>query len=234
MSEFLSDIDTETVSALKLRLTEEKSKRKDLEEELDLLAFENLQLRNQVGELQKRLAAAECDGYASRPISSASAETSPVDVEHADYSDLLADGDGIYPKIPVKKLSDVCGGGNVLASKYMTVQGANDIVIVGGVDKTLRGVDLNSSNVLFQITFAAPVLSISCHVNKIACGMMDGSFAVVIIDENELKQGGTLSTNKCWEVKGHTKYVVDVRWSSDGKYLATASHDKSVLLYKSR
>lgn len=32
--------------------------------------------------------------------------------------------------------------------------------------------------------------------------------------------------------KDHSKYVVAVKFSSDGRYLATASHDKSVNLYK--
>jgi WD40 repeat protein len=32
----------------------------------------------------------------------------------------------------------------------------------------------------------------------------------------------------------HNKYNVETRWSPDGQYLATVSHDKSVNLYKRR
>lgn len=34
--------------------------------------------------------------------------------------------------------------------------------------------------------------------------------------------------------KDHTKYVVGIKWSPDGAYLATVSHDKTVNLYKKR
>lgn len=30
----------------------------------------------------------------------------------------------------------------------------------------------------------------------------------------------------------HTKFVASIQWSKDGQYLATTSHDKSVLIYK--
>lgn len=30
----------------------------------------------------------------------------------------------------------------------------------------------------------------------------------------------------------HVKYVVDIRWSASGRFLATAAHDRTVLLYR--
>lgn len=36
------------------------------------------------------------------------------------------------------------------------------------------------------------------------------------------------------EFKDHSKYVINVKWSRDGQYLATAGHDRNVNIYKKK
>ena len=42
--------------------------------------------------------------------------------------------------------------------------------------------------------------------------------------------GGKIGETKV--VRKHTKYVVLVRWSPDGRFLVTVSHDLQVILYR--
>lgn len=51
---------------------------------------------------------------------------------------------------------------------------------------------------------------------------MGGEVAVL-----DIKTGAVLSS-----MKAHQKYVVAVRWSPDGRYLATASYDQSLTIHK--
>lgn len=182
INSFPMDSEGDQVESLKARLAAETARAAALEEELDLLAFENLQLRNQIQDL--RIAARSVEHEAPPPPSAegsvlgSGAVPVPAVAPVPDYGDLLVDGDGAFARVPVHQFKEVCGGMNALASKYLVVDG-RDVAVCGGVDKTLRGVAVNTGEVLFSKSFTAPVLCIACFHHTIACGLMDGSFAIV-------------------------------------------------------
>jgi WD40 repeat protein len=56
---------------------------------------------------------------------------------------------------------------------------------------------------------------------------------ILEVDDSDNSRGSTGGSTvaMCWVLKPHSKYVVSCAWSPDGSLLATASHDKSVMLY---
>ena len=159
---------------LKDELVAERKRRETLEEEMDLLSFDNLRLRDRVKELEAHLLTIEA--LLDDPVVPKLENCERLDGE--DYSELLADGDGEFARLPRQRFDEVCGGGNVLCAKYLTHHG-REYMVCGGVDKVLRCIDLSSREMVISRAFDAPILGIACNGSRVACGMMDGSFAIV-------------------------------------------------------
>lgn len=176
MTSFASSSVEDELSELKRKLADEVAKSAGLEEELDLMAFENMQLRKKLQDQEALMRRSSTRSPAAAAVSEGSAAEVTSEPDHGD---LLLEGDGLHAKNPLTRFPDICSGANVLAAKYLSLQGTGDIFVCGGVDKKLRGVHLQSKEIVFEMAFEAPVLAISCVENKFACGMMDGSFAVV-------------------------------------------------------
>ena len=56
----------------------------------------------------------------------------------------------------------------------------------------------------------------------------------VPVSEPSASSSSSSSSSNVLVFKDHTKYVVGIKWSPDGAFLATVSHDKTVNLYKKR
>lgn len=115
------------------------------------------------------------------------------------------------------------GGMNVLCVCFACA-GNDEIVISGGADKSIR-LFSRSGGELSYIFASAPVLSLDSHLSMVAFSCMDGSHG--IFDTSDTKHVVTLQET-------HSKYVVCVRWSCSGAFLATASYDKTVNVYAVR
>jgi WD40 repeat protein len=136
---------------------------------------------------------------------------------------IIEDGDGKYPSQPNLRIENASGKMNSLSVSYGSLDGSDtDVIICGGVDKTLRVFDLHGEP-LRQIEFSAPILAIDTYGPLVSCSLMDGGHTLVNLS--------TPSSDP--EIyRTHNKYVVGTGWSSNGKYLYTCSHDKSVALFK--
>jgi WD40 repeat protein len=134
----------------------------------------------------------------------------------------IEDGDGKYPCLPNLRIENASGTMNSLSVSYGSREGSVlDVILCGGVDKTLRVFDLQGEP-LRQLEFSAPILAIDTSGSLVSCSLMDGGHVLV-----------NLSTPSADPeiYRTHNKYVVGTGWSSDGKYLYTCSHDKSVALF---
>ena len=135
---------------------------------------------------------------------------------------IIEDGDGKYPSQPNLRIENASGKMNSLSVSYGSLDGSDtNVIICGGVDKTLRVYDLHGEP-LKQIEFSAPILAIDTYGSLVSCSLMDGGHTLVNLSTSLVDP----------EIyRTHNKYVVGTGWSSDGKYLYTCSHDKSVALF---
>mmetsp|Transcript_6124 Transcript_6124/g.9241 ORF Transcript_6124/g.9241 Transcript_6124/m.9241 type:complete len:427 (-) Transcript_6124:31-1311(-) len=204
------------ITELEEALKKEKKRYTDLEDEADLLACENERLR-------QLLTANGIDpsGAPSTVVieNKAAAPVSEV---------IIPEGDGRYASVNHLRIDNASNGLNVLCSAYCNL-GGGEVVACGGVDKSLRVYDAVTGLPVFQHEFSAPLLAMAVNGTLVACSMMDGGLAVVDLSK---AIGGDETGVGVW--RNHTKYVVSVGWSDEGKYLFTCSHDKSVVLYRRR
>lgn len=200
---------------LKEQLIQERRTRISLEEQLDLLAIENERLR---GELLLNMSKNENQEYNEINI--------PTKKEDANdfLENLLKEGDGLFPQSIAMQYSNACQGTNVTCVTYCNLSYDSEIIVAGGANKTLYGYSMENFTTIFTFTFSAPIIAVTSHGSVIACSMMDGSHAV--LDVNDPNPDNVI------HIKDHTKYVVCIQFSPDGQFLATASHDKSVNLYR--
>jgi WD40 repeat protein len=152
---------------------------------------------------------------------------------------LLEDGDGKYPCHPQLKIPDASGTMNALCVSYGSFRDNDlDAIICGGVDKILRiyqrgerGCEDNEINgqtipiLCRQYEFSAPILAIASFGTLVSASFMDGRHALIDLSL-------PMATSPPQIYQTHTKYVVGTGWSSDGKYLYTCSHDKSIALFR--
>lgn len=197
----------EEVVYLRAQLAKERAARFKLDEELDLLAFDNDRLRGLVRAIPKAPAVAktiETPGSIA-VISPVSASNNP-DVWP---EELLVEGDGKYADAVVTRIDNACGGMNALcvafcpypsvtdASPLVANREASWAVACGGVDKTFRVYHVplliagnattsntaaasNSDNTLvLSHPLSAPILAMDVCGSLVACALMDGGHAVV-------------------------------------------------------
>ncbi len=162
----MSAFDEAEFAALKIAFENEKKARVGLEEECDLLAFDNDRLN---GELAKLKAIIESNNWSDKKVTNTSLDGLDVDI--------FVDGDNKYANTLNRKILDANGGKNVLSTCFL-IDGDVDILLSGGVDGVLNGYGIDGIK-LFSYVFAAPVLAIDVHGLTIACSLMDGGLAVV-------------------------------------------------------
>lgn len=100
----------------------------------------------------------------------------------------------------------------------------SSLLVSTGSDKALRITDFKEETSKATYTFPAPVVDVCWHPlnsDLIAAGCMNGG--VFLVDQKELFPVQTAA---------HSKFVVRVKWSPDGKLLASASHDQTVGLFR--
>jgi len=102
-----------------------------------------------------------------------------------------------------------------------------DVVISGGVDQCINAYDVNSGKHLLSVNMDSPVLCMDTWQDHLACGMMGGSHAVLVLEY----QSDSIQVTRQILEKYHSKYIVVVQWSSDGSLLCTISQDQKVCLY---
>ena len=217
------------IEQLKAQLEAERIAREKLEEECDLLAEDNVRLRSLAQSAPPAPSSSAVTASTSAsdiPVGSMSGHDSiPVEL------DVFSEGDGDYAYQIKKSIANASGGKNVLSTAIFVSNPQldyGDLVFCGGVDATLRAYDAATGVELFKEPQTAPVLSIDCSTTHVACGNMDGSHTVILMQSLE----GTHPVVQPF--KDHSKYVIAVRWSGDGQYLATAGHDKTVNLYRKK
>lgn len=208
--EFASEThDLTELDSLKRELHVERNRRIQLEIECDLLAAENVRLQKICSD----------SGLLTKTPPKAL-----VKCQLVDWDDIFKEGDGLYVNEVITKIVEACGGQNLTSvAFYRTESTSNNMAVVGGTDKTVRGYDLTLKRQVFELHFSAPIVSIDVWNNYIACSMMDGSHVVFRANEP--------SAESVTLFKDHSKYVTRIVWCPNGSYLATASMDKSVILY---
>lgn len=247
MEEELNNLKNELLLKDK-QIENEIKKRKELDEECDLLAFENDRLKR---ELEKALL--QVSEFKSAITLKDNNDKISNDDNIEDCSDILIEGNGNYATKEISRLNDVCNGANALCSIFTSNDG---IIACGGADRAITFCSIekptSSSSIkkLFSINLSSPILTMDQHNSIVVAGMMDGKHIIIdlnneinkrdeenkLINENEEinDQGINLNINNNYYniINNHSKYVIGIKWSSDGEFLATGSYDKSVNLYK--
>lgn len=216
----------EELARLRLEVEEERARRVELEDENDLLAMANVQLQNELAVFRK------AGGGGSAGMSAAGFRASATvagDDEVGSGNDggvplLGFDGDGRFANQAKCVIDNACGSMNVLSVSFCngcSSADAAEVVACGGTDNCVSVYDIETGAQISKFPLTAPVLMIDSFGCLLACSMMDGGVAIINVGSGVVRH-----------LKDHSKYVVGVRWSPDGKYLATVSHDKSVHLYR--
>eukprot|EP00053_Salpingoeca_punica_P006528 m.61621 g.61621 ORF g.61621 m.61621 type:complete len:434 (+) comp13733_c0_seq2:232-1533(+) len=159
-----------------------------------------------------------------------------------DLSQLEQKGDGRYCNTLALELSKVHAGSIVSVDAC-----GPDAVVTGAADKTIRLTKVEhlvdgfpalaisdsgdsshssgGSHHSAMMSASAPVLSVRCHPvhpHIVASSDMAGGVTV----SNSAKSGETL-----FQAHNHKKYVVHVRWSPGGRFLASACYDHTVCVW---
>eukprot|EP00935_MAST-01C_sp_MAST-1C-sp1_P000845 g845.t1 len=160
-----------------------------------------------------------------------SAAPAQVDAKAIKVDDeLLQPGSGVYPTATVGKLEKWHDSMNLLCVSFVN----SSILASGGVDRAVRVANWSGQEALGSETLSAPVLALDSIVREdgqteILAACMDGSHHVLAFN-GSAAQGERLTVIQSF--KDHTKYTIAARWSGCGAVFATASHDKTVGIYK--
>ena len=194
------------LEALRLELANERERRRALDEECDSLAMANCLLTEELNALRRR------SSVLSHRRGSATQSEEVV----------ISAGDGNFAKVEKLKIANAAGGSNVLSVCFLEITPEEQVIVCGGADKIVFGYT-KSGEQLFQHELSAPVLSLASHEGLLAISCMDGSHAILNAANQQLQT-----------FHEHSKYIVFIRWSTSGRFLATACYDKSVRIYSIR
>jgi len=243
--EFLEQLEIMSKEEIITLLESERSKRIALEEECDLLAMENHILRS---ENQKLKELGLIQSQQKGTIDSVNNDSkNNNDIKERDlYEELIEEGNECYVKDKYLEISNACSGMNVIAISFGNLNNNdNNIIICGGTDKkisiyTLLGEFIKSYTLTAPILCMDSLLPSPSLSSLIAVGLMDGKHIIIDIglnnndnsinidnDNDDINKSNGISI-----YNDHSKFVVGIRWNTDGKLLATCSRDFTVNLYK--
>jgi hypothetical protein len=212
----------EEVLQLRTKLKKVTVEKDRLEEECDLLAEANVRLRE---ELAKYAVQHEAEQEPVLEDSNLKEDNSHAIVE--DELDVFIEGGDDYANRQQKQITNATSGKNVICTAFFYTEEIGQVVFCGGVDATIHGYDPLTGLELYNFKATAPILSLDCFDCCLAAGMMDGSLLLAYITSID-------NNPRIITFKDHNKYVISVKWSLDGLYLATAGHDKTVNIYKNK
>jgi COMPASS component SWD3 len=220
-------------------------------EQISNLSSENEWLASRIGELEIANEELEAKLRAATPAK-AEENTSIVKVD----DELLQPGNGKFPTKMAGKLEKWHGGTNLLCVRFLNSE--CDVVVSGGVDRGVRVAKLDGQELLGSVQLPAPVLALDTlpgeeHITEVLAACMDGSHHLLHYNGKPpvptaclahshmrtnvrfvLAASATASERLsiAQSFREHTKYTVAVKWSPCGCFFASASHDKTVGIYK--
>jgi regulator of replication initiation timing len=162
----ISQLESELVM-LTVALDAEKAYRLELEDERNFLLSENTALRARLATVQ----VTNDVGQLNEAQSSILTHKSTINISSHSGEKVL-------------QIHQACGDKNAICCAFVSASRAgqpNDIVFCGGVDACVSAYDSLSGSCIGKWSMSAPVLSLDVFGRKVACGMMDGSHAVVSI-----------------------------------------------------
>ena len=190
---------------LRAQLANERAARIKLDDELDLLAWDNDRLRGLVTALPKTTPPVPV-----KPAAAALAtDNVVVDVVEEVPDEFLVEGNGKYANKVVTRINNACGGMNALCVAFCPLPTSNNDAHVegswamacGGVDKvfrvylvpwllgsvvtldsssnTVNEKDDNHNQLMLSCPLSAPILAMTVYGPLVACALMDGGLAVV-------------------------------------------------------
>lgn len=216
------------IERLGAELKAEREKSSLLEEECDGLALANHTLSSELALLKTRLSVYEREGNVLKEKEGASSSgLKPA-------FDVIIEGSNNYVKEIERKIVNAAGGMNVLCVCFCSssLDREFELIVCGGADKSVRGFNVKTGELLFHTSLTAPVLCLASSSSSssstapftIAASCMDGS--IHLIHSTDFNSPTSLTS--------HGKYATSVCWSLDGNLIASASHDKTVHLYTFR
>ncbi|KAK4048217.1 hypothetical protein OIV83_004922 [Microbotryomycetes sp. JL201] len=116
------------------------------------------------------------------------------------------------------------GNGTRLRKRFRSDEHV-DCLMTASVDKSVKLYRQSNFELLETLEFSTPVLCTACHPKHarfFCAATMDGT--VTIVD--------MVTRERVFTVRDHSKYVVRVAWSPNGRWLATLGYDKQIILYE--
>jgi hypothetical protein len=173
-----------------VKFEQEQLKRRQVEEECDLLATENMRLLGELHQYQKlhvpRQASSGCkEANAGGDDADGGSSSLSKEADCAvDWTTLLQEGDSLYANEEILRITNPCGGRLVTCMQFLpgTVNGLEDCFAIGGADNSLLVYTLGGE-VVWKHSFTSPLLALdsASHADAgLACSFMDGGVAIVV------------------------------------------------------
>lgn len=156
----------------KAEFERERAKRLQLEEECDLLALDNVRLREENEQLKKQLTIQLRLNTLTEGVENITI------ANNSSLGDFVEDGDDLYPNRVLRTISNACDGKNVIAVTYCC--GGKYVLCAGG-DNSVHL--YNASNVEAPVVWtqklSAPATCLEPFGSLVVCSLFDGSLVLV-------------------------------------------------------
>lgn len=161
----------------KAEFERERLKRLQLEEECDLLSWDNVRLREENEELKKQIANTSIPSQTRNITEGLESITLSEDPKLHDF---LEDGDNMFPNKVLKSIKNACNGKNVIAIAYCC---DGKYILCAGADNSIHlysASDLDNPE-SWSRSLSAPATSIQSFGALTACTLFDGSLVLVSV-----------------------------------------------------